>query len=287
MEAILSSVPKRSSTAKHNFGILFDQFNEINFYVEDEFKENFYLQIFRKLFPKIRLDRIIGLGGKTKVIAAAESNQASKKDIYILDQDFDDILGLKENLPNIFYLNRYCIENYLIEQIAIRNIVKDEQTTAKAEQIDNVFHVNNFVSEISDLMMEVSPTFLMVRKFGLSIGFFDINTPRDIDFTSTPYSWKGNELFYYKDQLRLEFETKNSELDYDTEYNWCKQYFANQHLIINTPGKYLLRLIKDKVKTDLGVVKYTSYESFNYRIGNHCNLTSLNFLKADVQRFIS
>jgi hypothetical protein len=287
MEVDLTTVPSRSSTAKHNLGILFDQFNDVNFYVEDQYKENFYLQIFRKLFPLITIDRIFGLGGKRKVLDAAKLTSDSKKDVYILDQDFDHILNEKENINNTFYLDRYCIENYLAEQIAIQRIVKDENTTARNEEINAVFKLDNFVSQISDFMKVVSPTFLFVRKFGLSIGFFEINTPRDINFSTIPYTWKGNALSNYKDALKVEFLEKYENLDFDVEFEWCKQFFEGHLILINTPGKTLMRLIKDKIKADLEVVKYCSYESFNYRMGNHCDLHSLQFLKDRVQAFLS
>lgn len=287
VEIDLTTVPRRSSTAKHNMGVLFDQFNELNFYVEDEFKENFYLQILRKLFPTIQLDKIFGLGGKAKVIDAAKSTLMSKKDIYILDLDFDDILGIKENLNNIFYLNRYSIENFLIEQEAIRNITKDEKTTVKNDDIDQTFNVDKFSIEVCSFVKEISPAFLMVRKFELSIGFFDVETNRDMDFDVTPHGWKGDNLDDYKNSLKTEFLEKYPDLNYEHEYEWCKQFFEDHLLIINTPGKLLMRLLKDKIKKTLGVVKYTSYESFNYRMGNHCDLHSLHFLRDDISAFIA
>lgn len=47
--------------------ILYKQFNNIEFYIEDTEQENLYFQILKKMFPDIKFEKIFPLNGKKNV----------------------------------------------------------------------------------------------------------------------------------------------------------------------------------------------------------------------------
>ena len=73
--------------------ILYTQFNDIEFYVEDTEQEHFYFNILKKLFPDLNFEKIFPLNGKDNVRDSARLNIGNKKKVYIVDLDFDHILN--------------------------------------------------------------------------------------------------------------------------------------------------------------------------------------------------
>ena len=120
------ALPTRSADGLAALDVFYSEFNEINFYVEDADQENLYEVILRRLFPGVKVDRIFPLGGKDAVLRHASSSANENLPAfraYILDKDFDDLLEKKVTRPNVFYLDRFCIENYLLDENAFVEIV--------------------------------------------------------------------------------------------------------------------------------------------------------------------
>ena len=87
------SAPQFSDAYRQAESAFFQQFNEVDFYVEDEDQENFYFCILKKLLPEVRFENIFPHKGKARVIKHAVENQLPRKSIYVVDKDFDDVLG--------------------------------------------------------------------------------------------------------------------------------------------------------------------------------------------------
>src|SRR5688572_10690170 len=124
------SIPSRSSAGLAARDIFYEQFNTVHFYVEDEHEENLYLEILTRLFPTVRITQIFPLRGKQNVLAHAQdpvNAPRAGKSVYILDKDFDDLLGHIVKQENIFYLDRYSIENFLCEEDAVVQIALEAQ----------------------------------------------------------------------------------------------------------------------------------------------------------------
>ena len=65
------NIPGFSDEYKSARNVFYHQFNDVDFYVEDEEQENFYLCILKKLFPDVRLENIYALRGKQNAIRHA------------------------------------------------------------------------------------------------------------------------------------------------------------------------------------------------------------------------
>jgi len=135
MVSIEESIPQKSEAFLNGQDIFYIQFNEINFYIEDENQENLYFVIFSKLFSNVNFKKIFPLRGKSNVLRKADYNKDIKTKIFIVDKDFDDLLGKKILQSNLFYLEQYSIENYLINYNSLKEYVIEEQPKIKSREI--------------------------------------------------------------------------------------------------------------------------------------------------------
>lgn len=131
--------PEASVSFNRGQDILYRQFNDIDVYVEDAGKERLYFQLFKNLLPGINLAKIFSLGGKNNVTSEAAINSADKRKIYLVDLDFDGILGRKKNIRNLIYLHRYSIENYFIEEQTIKEQIRERKPSISDAEIASKF----------------------------------------------------------------------------------------------------------------------------------------------------
>ncbi len=141
------SFPSKSPGYLYAQSVFFTQFNDVDFYVEDEHKESLYFSVLSRLFPGIRIDRIFPLGGKPAVIQHAQALRPGRRSIHILDKDFDDLLGATVVLPTLVYLDRYCLENYILEPLAICRFIVAERPTLTEAKVRTAFDVSKFLSD--------------------------------------------------------------------------------------------------------------------------------------------
>jgi hypothetical protein len=280
------SIPMRSQKGLQGQDILWTQFNDISFFIEDNLQENLYFQILKKLFPNIKLSKIFPLGGKEFVIEKAKKYINNKKKIFIVDNDFDEILKAKETLPNIFYLQRYCIENYLFEQNAIYELVREENPKIKSSELKSKFDISNFTNECSTILSELSAHFFLIMKFKLGLKFLKIEPYRDCDLKSVPKEIKRScvEPFYLEVETALKL--KNSRLKYSRQLTLAMKHFNESKLLINTPGKYLVNLLRIYLKNSFNFTQ-CSTDTFIYRLFKNCKLNSLTYLKEAIDLYIA
>ena len=111
-----------SHTAAKALAYLKRPYNDIDIFVEDTGNHNMWLTIVRNVVPReFKITSVNLLGGRESVIAACKRDQINdgRRKLYIIDGDFDFILGKKK--PALKYLYRirgYCIENLLINEVA-------------------------------------------------------------------------------------------------------------------------------------------------------------------------
>lgn len=267
--------------------IVYTQFNDIEFYVEDIEQENFYFEIFKKLFPNLKFEKIFPLGGKSNVFTEAGNNRGNKKKIYIVDLDFDEILGVKNENENIFYLERYSIENYLLQIDALTSIIIEERPKIKHQDIFDLFDFNAFLDESKTLFAELICRYLVIQKHELGIENVKNDTARFCDFTVTPAIIKSPQLVIYHNQIEIALRAKNSSLKINTQINLFKKHFRNLlQAMRNIPGKYLLNFLKYRIEHLFGLPQMT-LESFTYRLAKNSEFDELLFLKQRVTNYIT
>lgn len=266
--------------------VLYSQFNEINFYVEDIDQENFYYIVLRKLFPNIVFNKIFPLGGKPNILLECSNNISSKKHIYILDLDFDDILNKKILQSNVFYLERYSIENYLIEMPAIKEIIIEQKPKIKENEINNLFNLDVFIEDTLHLFSTLIIYYLVIQKHELGIANVDLDTGRFCDFTKNPACLKQDQISIYHSQIENKLKLINHRFKIEKQLNFFKNHINSpENAIKHIPGKYILNFLKYKIE-HLFSYPQISLESFTYRLAKNCSLNSLLFLQIQINNFL-
>lgn len=104
-------------------GYLKAAFNDAEIYVEDTTCRNMHFFICRRLVTaNLRLRSINQVGDRSRVVAACMADQADdgRKKLYLIDGDFDGLLGRRApRLKFLYRLRTYDVENLLFCETAI------------------------------------------------------------------------------------------------------------------------------------------------------------------------
>ena len=288
MITIEESIPTRNTNYRLAEDIFYAQFNEISFFIEDEDQENFFFCILKNLFPDIQIDKIFPLNGKDNVINESNENIGNKKKIFIVDKDFDDILNKINTNDNLFYLERYSIENHLIEKDAIVEYIIGEKPKLKRADINNLFDLGVNIQNINNKLSELIHLHLVVQKKCSRIKNVSLNHERFFDFNKGDFSLKPAQLSRYKLDIQTELNNIDGRLTLTSQFkkvNKIVNINNNQLCIKHVPGKYLVKMIKQVIESLFGLVS-RNVESFCYRLSENCSFASLNGLKLSIEQYI-
>ncbi|KRW58507.1 DUF4435 domain-containing protein [Pseudomonas sp. TTU2014-080ASC] len=282
----LQYIPARGVDGAAALDIFYTDFNEVFFYFEDEDQENLYDEIIRKILPDIKMARVFPLQGKSSVLkhaSAEENSERSSQSIYVLDKDFDDLLNKKHTKSNIFYLDRYCIENYLIDEPAIAKVIIETYPKAKINDIESSINIDEIINNHN--LIHLFKLFYCVQKLELGLK----NCSKKCDhFTETKKRWildKGKINEYEQEVLNKALELKRhpklTDIQSDFRLKLPDQYSI--HELVS--GKFLLGLVFSYIKSkySLGAI---SLDSFTYRIAKNCDLRSLTQLSISIRTFL-
>lgn len=139
---------ERSQHARRAMPVFFRELNDIDFYIEDtaEGYDRIYQNILTRLFSKKDIKRIFAIGSRTYILSEAEKNKKNKKAVYIVDGDLYLLGGEVQELPeNVAVLNRYCIENFLLDKVILNEIV-NEEITSVVDESDDYLGFDNWMS---------------------------------------------------------------------------------------------------------------------------------------------
>lgn len=285
MITLQDSLPKRTTKAILGLEVLWSQFNDVSFYIEDEDQQNFYLCILRKFFPNIKISKIFPLNCKDNVIKEARKTK-SKKKVFIVDQDFDEICKRKVELNNLFYLKKYSIENYLVDKKGIYELIKEDKPRITDVKIEADFCLQSFKQECINIFQELSINSLLINKFELGIKYLQFDTNRDCDTMTIPHSLKPAVINNFKNDVEQALAIKRPRMKYLTQVKKHLIHFNNSNNCLNNiPGKYLLSFLKHKLKSIFKITQ-VSMESFVYRLGKNSELKELKYLQLNIGSYI-
>lgn len=281
-----NDLPSRSADGLAALDLFYSNFNDLNFFVEDTEQENLYETILTKLFSNYKITRIFPLGGKTAVLkhAADPQNKASAgKNIYILDKDFDDFLGKISNTQNVYYLERYCIENYLIEEAAICELVVEHHPRKKRPEISSTL---NIPKTFEDIISELRNLFLLFYCSQLfELGIKNCSSKAE-EFGLRNKLWQLDDAKVSSYWDSIIDAAKNKGLDpilADPENDPRLVSFLAATAHARICGKFMLAMIFHYVKSKYNLGSIT-FESFAYRLAKNSSLDSLSNLRAKISR---
>lgn len=290
MVTLEESFPKFSDEYRCGESVFFHQFNDVDFYVEDEDQENFYLCILRKLFPDVRLENIFPLRGKQNLIKHASVPQPKRKSIYLVDKDFDDLLGRQCPQPNVFYLDRFCIENFLLEEKALIKFVIDENPRLK---MANVKRALQFQSNWDDTVLQLSKPFALfyiAQKHNIMALRSTSHSPDFFCRADDKCGVDEQRVSNYAKQIKGKASAQGLKLDVVDELNLCSEKFElnrKAHLQgTNVSGEFILCLFANRIAKIFNFDHLPTLQSLAYRLAQECDFNTLADLGRKVRSYL-
>lgn len=119
---------ERGLEARFAKSVFYEHVNDIDVFVEDASTET------RKLFAKLlssnlgsfRVDCVFPVGARIDVLTkcGADQGQGGRRRVYVIDADMDLCRGIEaQGLRRLYRLPRYCVENFLIDEVAASKVV--------------------------------------------------------------------------------------------------------------------------------------------------------------------
>ena len=277
--------PKRSKDALAVLDIFYDEFNDVHFFVEDEDQENLYEIILRGMFPDLKIARVFPLGGKQAVLdhqPQIAAGQATPRSIYLVDKDFDDLLGTKVQKPMLFYLDRYCIENYFTEPDALLEVVVESMPKLKRGDIAADLALPNKIVEFMDSLRPLFQLFYCVQRFELGIKNCSLQAER---FCRATHRWLRDPAAlsdYHAKVVSAASQTKHAAALVDPllhpEVSALAE--ADPHTVVS--GKHICTLIFHYIKSKYNLGSIT-FDSFLFRVCKNASMQELQSLAAEIR----
>lgn len=282
------SIPAKSSVYRAAEDIFYIQFNDISFYIEDENQENFYHSILSNLFPDINIEKIFPLGGKDNVIEHCNTCNEIKKQIYLVDKDFDDLLNKKVNRENLFYLNRYSIENYLDDKESYIEYIISEHPTLNRNLVEADLNINEILENVLNVLKELILLHFVVQSKCPALKNISLSYERFVDYNGGIFSLKQDQIEWYKTEIIAELASIDRRLKLGAQLTKAKRKIPVTSIIRMIevyPGKYIIKMLKQVIENTFGIAS-RNFNSFCYKIAYNSNFENLQFLKDDVELHI-
>lgn len=282
-------IPARSEAGLAALDIFYNGFNDINFYVEDEDQENLYEALLKKLFPSVTVQKIFPLGGKKAVVQHAMSTNNENITAfraYIVDKDFDDLRELQLVHPNIFYLDRFCIENYLTEEHAIVEIVVENNPKKKRADVLAQLALKSTIESTYASLRSLFLLFLCVQELGLNLKNCGAS-PETYCLKSR--RWEIDDKHFYSYQERVVAAARIVGVtpplkDPLSDERFATAASAPSHTLVS--GKYVAAMLFHYVKSKYGLGSMT-FDSFIFRLAKNCSVGALQDLATRIAKAAS
>lgn len=140
---------------------LFQPLQDVDVYVEDADDEVFYRALLQRLSgTSVRIARVLGLGGRSAVVAAATAHPLNGRPaLYIVDGDLEWVRGDPAPLaPSLLRLDAYCIENLIFCEQAIAHIVAQD-VVLSPEDAKRAIGLEAWLADISDPLVDLFAVF--------------------------------------------------------------------------------------------------------------------------------
>lgn len=277
--------PEATSSFLRGQDILYQQFNDVDFYVEDTGKEYFYYHILRRLLPGVKLTKIFPLGGKKNVVLEAKNNRRSKRKIYLVDLDFDDVLDRKQSVRNLVYLERYSIENYLFGKNAVYEQIREKTPGFSDADIASRFNYELVLRQIEDFLSQVAKAAIVIQRFQLGVTYYNPIKPDYDAFVRNGYSLPPR-VSAFLTTVEKALKQKDGRYSIEAKIRQESRRVHGRRGRDYIPGKWILALMQSILRGK-GLVVQKDLTSFSYSLAKDIDLNALSFLKVEIDRIRS
>lgn len=257
--------------------------NDVDIYTEDEEKDKeFYKALFSRLItPEIRINDVTPLGCKEKVIERCINEPRSeRKKIFIVDGDIALINGNKIEIENLYVLDKYCIENFLIDKDSTCNFVYLNCGTKSKEQIENDLEFENWLSQYAESLIQLFIHFAIVNHFGGKFTLFNANKyHKKIEGS---FAFDNSLVLQDIEVLRNDIIVNYGEENYILKLEELNNVWANniENLLTIVSGKdYLIPILLIKTLQYKSSRSLPSLEEIKINLVQFFDITKLNRLK--------
>ncbi|ELA8731559.1 DUF4435 domain-containing protein [Morganella morganii] len=273
---------KRSVRANKAKSIFFEDYNDIDVYTEDTAAG--YKKLYSKLLSRYfdggyKIENIFPLGGRDAVLEACskDKNKRSRPRVYIIDGDLHLLRNDIPNLPGLFTLKEYCIENTLICECATIDFLVDEEPTKEHDDIKLELNFQKWLKYNETLLIKLFINYAISMEM----------TP-ELPTVSLKINDYLNDDTGYVDAIKVEsrIASRRSEIISRVgQHSYNERLSEIEHLIEGKEDKhafisgkdYLLPLLQMRMRK---VIKYSaSAISLRHRLSKTCRLEIFSGLK--------
>lgn len=281
----MSTDLQRSEAARFAASVFYEDFNDVDVYVEDKadgFSKIYSILLGRLLAERLTVSRVFPLGGRDSVISASKApRDQHRKSIFIIDGDLYLLCGEVKDVPDeIIRLDRYCIENYLVDDSAIMEILDDEHSSRRQDDFRDLLRLNEWRNENAPSFRKLFVTYAVAHYLDSGIptvsrkyGAFVRNGKGDLDNEKFEAACQAISRELSEQFGRERFETLFSEFDNSVDASAC---FISKYV---SAKDYTLPLVLVKMRAHVEI--RSSNIALKIRMAKNCSLESLDNLKQE------
>ena len=295
-------IPAYSEEGKRSLDLFYIGSGNYFFFFEDSHAEAFYERLISRLFPSLKEFRVTCLHGKENIVRKAKQPRVfGLQYVFVVDKDFDDLIkNAWIQLENVFYLDRYSIENYLVDIRALARVLVEDFPLNGGEQyaMQQCSDYEQYLEKLIDRYLTITRYFVLAQKHRIAIA----NTKLDPDALLAG----GNENHpmptdEWLEKYAIEFRNKcaiRGETDWLTDNDALGNELTGAFAVADKPdgtlccdievrhhipGKHLLSCVVRYLgcRTNTEFAARFSSDKF-IRVLNHVDLAALEPLRAAI-----
>ena len=231
-----------SPEAKFATSVFYECGNDWDVYIEDEhpITERIYLEYLRDRLAKknLNIEKIFPLGGRDQVIKQASSSglSPSRISIFIIDGDLHLLTGGNTNLPsNVVALDKYCIENYLVDEDAIFQFLDEEDPEKNLysnPELQSKVSINAWKDSCEDDLRNLYIAFALSISLDLGIKTIDLgHNAVSINSNGDVCNLKVNAII---ERINSEAKKRYSEQDITKTWSGIESRIERERCFIST-----------------------------------------------------
>lgn len=265
------SWPKKAAGA---IAALFRPLQDITVYVEDADDEVFYRELLRRLVPNVRIARVVGLHGRSYVLAACEAHDFSKhRALFLVDGDLLFAFGVKEQLPaGAVRLPAYCIENFLICRQAALELLYQNSGTETKENLEKRLSWDTWVRTLSPLVelfaVYATAKMLTPREQTVQYSVHRLCTAKPARLVGNKIEERRSEIL---GKIRMTCTKEIADSHLEQAETWAMS--LPQPLDIVSGKDYLLPMLRKHLCSIVHIGART--DSIRLRLAQHCDCERL------------
>lgn len=149
-----------------------DYKSDIFIFIEDtdENSRKIMLELIQRAINKnIKIDRLYSSGNRQKVLEDFEKRNINRTEIYIIDGDLQMLFENQQFKKGLVILNRYCIENYLLDIDALHELLYQEALRNDKEKLIKEFDYINWFYQQDILLKKLFKIYAIEKYNNLGI----------------------------------------------------------------------------------------------------------------------